>query len=51
MTLASGKILYGSSGDGALRSVAFANGAITGSPSVVSSDGTWKSRAMFVPNS
>jgi hypothetical protein len=51
MTLASGRILYGSSVDGDLRSVAFSAGNITGSASIVSSDGTWKSRAMFVPNS
>jgi hypothetical protein len=52
MTFASGKILYGSSTDGYLRSVAFNSaGSINGSPSIVSSDGTWKSRAMFVPNS
>jgi len=51
MTLASGKILYGSSADGDLRSAAFTAGAITGIPSIVSSDGTWKSRALFVPNS
>jgi Malectin domain len=51
MTLASGKILYGSSQDGSLRSVAFGGGAVTGAPSVVSNDGTWKYRALFVPNS
>jgi Malectin domain len=51
MTLAGGNILYGSTADGALRSVAFASSGITGSPTVVSNDGTWKSRAMFVPNS
>ena len=42
MTLASGKVLYGSSQDGALRSVAFGGGAVAGAPSVVSNDGTWK---------
>jgi hypothetical protein len=51
MTLASGQILYGSSADGSLRSVSFGGGKVTGSPSVVSSDGTWKYRAIFVPNS
>jgi len=51
MTLAGGLILYGSSADGALRSVAFSGGVVTGSPSVVSSDGTWTFRAIFVPSS
>ena len=51
MTLASGKILYGSSADGSLRSVPFSAGAITGSPTTVSSDGSWNGRALFVPNS
>jgi hypothetical protein len=51
MTLASAKVLYGSSADGSLRSVPFANGAITGAATVVSGDGTWRYRAIFVPNS
>ncbi len=51
MTLAGGRILYGSSVDGSLRSVAFAGGAVTGSPALISSDGTWKYRAMFAPSS
>ena len=51
MTLASGHILYGSSADGSLRSVSFSGGQVTGSPTVLSSDGTWKYRAIFVPNS
>ena len=51
MTLAGGRILYGSSTDGALRSVAFTNGAASGSPVTLDTDGTWKYRAMFVPNS
>jgi hypothetical protein len=50
MTLASGKVLYGSSADGALRSVSFGGGAITGAANVVSSDNTWRYRAIFVPN-
>jgi Malectin domain len=50
MTLAGGNILYGSSADGDLRSVPFGSTGITGSPTIVSSDGTWKSRALFVPN-
>ncbi len=51
MTLASGRILYGSSADGSLRSVSFSGGQVTGSPAVVSADGTWKYRAIMVPNS
>ena len=52
MTLAGGRILYGSSADGFLRSVPFSNGQVTGStPTVLSNDGTWKFRGMFVPNS
>jgi hypothetical protein len=50
MTLAGGRILYGSSADGALRSVAFADGQVVGTPTVVSSDGTWRYRAILVPN-
>jgi hypothetical protein len=50
MTLANGKVFYGSS-DGALRSVSFSGGGLTGSPTTVSSDGTWNYRAIFVPNS
>jgi hypothetical protein len=50
MTLASGKVLYGSSADGALRSVPFSGGVITGTPTVVDSDNTWRYRAIFVPN-
>ena len=51
LTLASGRILHGSSADGALRSVPFAGGRVSGPPSVVSADGTWKYRAIVVPNS
>ncbi len=50
MTLASGRILYGSSVDGALRSAPFAGGRVTGGASTVSSDGTWRYRAILVPN-
>ena len=50
MTYAGGRILYGSSTDGWLRSVTFGNGQVTGSPTVLSSDGTWLSTGMFVPN-
>ncbi|QIG43773.1 hypothetical protein G5V58_14255 [Nocardioides anomalus] len=50
VTLASGRILYGSSVDGSLRSVPFAGGRVTGSPTVVSADGTWRYRAIMVPN-
>jgi hypothetical protein len=48
LALAQGRILYGSSSDGALRSVGFAGGRVTGSPTVLSSDGTWRFRGMFV---
>jgi hypothetical protein len=51
VTLAGGRILYGSTTDGNLRSVGFANGAVTGGSTVVSDDGTWRYRSMFVPNS
>ncbi len=50
MTLASRRILYGSSQDGSLRSVAFDGGRVSGTPTVVSDDGTWKFRAIFIPN-
>jgi hypothetical protein len=50
MTLASGRILYGSSADGFLRSVPFSGGQVTGGATVVSNDGTWRYRAIFVPN-
>ena len=49
MTLASGRVFYGSS-DGTLRSAPFANGRVTGAASTVSADGTWRYRAIFVPN-
>ena len=50
MTLADGKILFGSSADGSLRTVTFTGGRVTGTPSVASTDGSWKYRAIFVPN-
>jgi hypothetical protein len=49
MTLASGRLLYGSSSDGSLRSVAFGGGSVTGSPTVQSDDGTWRYRACSCP--
>src|SRR5262245_6237571 len=49
MTFADGRILYGST-DGRLRSVRFDHGRVTGSPGVISADGTWSSRALFVEN-
>jgi hypothetical protein len=49
LTLADGKLLYGSS-DGALRSVPFSGGRVTGSPTTLSNDGTSKYRGMFLPN-
>ena len=51
MTLAGGRILYGSSADGALRSVAFDGTQVTGAASVASNDASWNFRAFFVPNS
>ena len=50
MTLAGGRILYGSSSDGALRSVSFAGGQTVGTATVLSSDGTWRYRAILAPN-
>jgi hypothetical protein len=50
MTLAGGRVLFGSSTDGALRSVAFSGGQITGSSTITSNDGTWRFRAIVVPN-
>jgi hypothetical protein len=50
LTLADGRIYYGSSSDGALRSATFSNGKVTGAPTAVSSDGTWKYRGLFLPN-
>ncbi len=48
MTLADGRILYGSAADGFLRSVPFAGGRVTtGSPTTVSADGTWRYRTIF----
>lgn len=51
MTLAGGRILYGSTVDGSLRSVPFSGGRVTGSPSLASTDATWSFRAIFAPNS
>ncbi len=48
LAIASGRLLYGSRDDGALRSVPFTAGAIAGAPSVVSSDGSWRYRDMFM---
>jgi hypothetical protein len=50
MTLAGDRILYGSSSDGALRSVPFANGQLAGPATVINSDGTWRYRAILAPN-
>lgn len=49
LTMAGGRILYGST-DGTLRSVPFSNGRVTGGPTVLSNDGTWRFRALFVPS-
>ncbi|MFC6287878.1 malectin domain-containing carbohydrate-binding protein [Nocardioides sp. GCM10027113] len=48
LTLAGGRILYGAT-DGSLRSVPFSGGRVTGPPTVLSSDGTWRHRALMVP--
>ncbi len=47
MTLAGGRLLFGSSGDGALRSAPFAGGRVTGGAVVVSNDGSWRYRAII----
>jgi hypothetical protein len=49
LTLAGGRILYGSL-DGSLRSAPFSEGRVTGPATVVSADGSWNLRALFVPN-
>lgn len=49
MTLAGKRIVYGSK-DRVLRSVAFRGGRVAGKPRDLSNDGTWRSRALFVPN-
>ncbi|MGZ4497290.1 MAG: hypothetical protein ACXVWZ_07395 [Nocardioides sp.] len=49
MTLVGGRIVYGSD-DGALRSVAFRGGRVVGTPHGLSGDGTWHTRALFVPD-
>ena len=51
LTLASGRVYYGSTSDGSLRSAPFSGGRITGSATTASTDGTWRARAIFVPNS
>jgi len=50
LTLASGRIFWGSTSDGALRSAPFANGQVSGGATVVSNDGAWRYRAIMVPN-
>ena len=47
MTMADGRILYGSTTDGALRSVPFAGGRVVGGPTTLSTDGTWRYRTFF----
>jgi len=51
VTLAESKVYYGTTIDGALREVPFADGAIAGSPRVINGDGSWRHRAIFLPNS
>lgn len=50
MTLAGGRLLYGSREDGSLRAAPFAGGRVTGPAQVVSADGSWRYRAIFAPN-
>ena len=47
LTLAQGRVFFGSA-DGMLRSVLFAHGAVAGRPAVVSADGSWTGRGLFV---
>lgn len=47
LAIAEGTMLYGST-DGTLRSVPFANGVVAGPATVLSTDGTWNSRVMFL---
>ena len=49
MTLVGGKVLYGASTDGHLRSLPFTGGDVSGSPTTTSADGTWRHRELFVP--
>ena len=49
MTLAGDRILYGSR-DRVLRSVGFRGGRVVGKPVRLSSRGSWRTRALFVPN-
>ena len=50
MFLSGGRLFYGSSADGALRSIAFdaATGVVSGSATTVSTDGTWRFGGMAV---
>jgi hypothetical protein len=50
MTLAGGKVFFGSRTDGALRSVGFSISGLDGSVSEISTDGTWTHRGLFAPN-
>ncbi len=49
-TLAGGRVIFGSSARGTLSSVSFSGGRVTGKPKLLSIDGSWRTRAMFVPN-
>jgi hypothetical protein len=50
-TLAAGRVIFGSSTRGTLSSVPFVGGQVIGGrPKLLSIDGTWRTRAMFVPN-
>jgi len=48
LALANGRLLYGSSADGSLRAAPFTGGRVTGAPSTLSTDGTWRYRDLFV---
>lgn len=48
MTLAGDRVLYGGK-DGTLRSVRFVGGGLSGRPRVLSDDGSWRAKGLFVP--
>ena len=48
LALADGRLLYGSTTDGNLRSVALTAAGLSGPATVVSADGSWRYRSMFV---
>ncbi|MFC6288194.1 hypothetical protein ACFP3Q_14050 [Nocardioides sp. GCM10027113] len=48
MTLAGDRVLYGAK-DGTLRSARFVGGGLSGEPRVLSDDGSWRAKGLFVP--